>query len=239
MVQTFLPCGVTKENVTLGTFKPKDGVDGWDYYTDYLATLKPNGNLDKKYGYVSPYWAKQYWNEEDAGWYDFAVLAEDPETIEADKADSTLIPFGTGFLVYTSKANGTMTFSGEVLEGDIALPLSRNANTFVGNVTPQTIQLNKLLATSGGDGWDYYTDYLATLKTNGNLLHKYGYLSPYWAKQYWNEEDAGWYDFAVLAEDPETIEADKVADDVVFNPGEGFLIYTSKANVELLVPGAL
>lgn len=122
--------------------------------------------------------------------------------------------------------------------------LNRNANSFVVQtflpcgVTKENVTLGTFKPKDGVDGWDYYTDYLATLKTNGNLLHKYGYLSPYWAKQYWNEEDAGWYDFAVLAEDPETIEADKVADDVVFNPGEGFLIYTSKANIELLVPGA-
>ena len=239
VVQTFLPCGVVAKDVTLSAFIPKDGADGWDYYTDFLATLKVNGNIQKKYGYLSSYWAGEYWNEEDAGWYDFSVLEEDPEVIEAEKADATKIPFGTGFLVYTSKANVNVKFSGEVLKGDIALPLNGGANTFVGNVTPNAIKLNELLATSGANGWDYYTDFLATLKTNGNLLHKYGYLSPYWASEYWSEEDSGWYDFSVLEADPETIEADKVSDEVVFKSGEGFLIYTSKANVELLVPGAL
>ena len=39
VVQTFLPCGVVAKDVTLSTFIPKDGADGWDYYTDFLATL--------------------------------------------------------------------------------------------------------------------------------------------------------------------------------------------------------
>ena len=239
VVQTFLPVGVTKANVTLSTFLPKDGADGWDYYSDYLATLKTNGNLDKKYGYLSPYWAGQYYNEEDVGWYDYAVLEADPETIDAEKMDDVKIPFGTGFLIYTSKANVTLTFAGEVLEDEIALPLNENANTFIGNATPTTVKLNSLTATDGANGWDYYSDYLATLKTNGNLDKKYGYLSPYWAGQYYNEEDVGWYDYAVLEADPETIDAEKIDDTVVFNPGDAFLVYVSKAGIELLVPSPL
>ncbi len=223
----------------MADFQPKDGVAGWDYYTDLLATLKPNGNLDKKYGYLSPYWAEEYYDAADVGWYDYSVLEADPDTIEAEKKDTTKIPFGTGFLVYTSKADVTLTFSGEVLADDIALPLNENANTFVGNVTPATVKLNQIIPTDGVNGWDYYTDLLATLKTNGNLDKKYGYLSPYWAEEYYNASDAGWYDYAVLEADPDTIEAEKVPDTVEFKPGEGFLVYVSKANIELVVPSPL
>ena len=204
-----------------------------------LATLKQNGNLDKKYGYLSPYWASKYYNASDAGWYDYYVLEQDPETIEAEKKDSTKIPFGTGFLVYASKAGVTLTFAGEVLEDEIAIPLNGGANTFVGNVTPVTIRLNQISATDGENGWDYYNDMLATLKTNGNLDKKYGYLSPYWAGRYYNASDAGWYDYSVLEQDPETIEAEKVPDTVVFGPGDAFLVYTAKANIELLIPSPL
>ena len=239
VVQTLLPCGVTKADVTLANFLPKDGAAGWDYYSDFLATLKTNGNLDKKYGYLSPYWADKYYEAEDVGWYDYSVLAEDPDTIEAEKKDSTKIPFGTGFLVSSSAAGNTLTFSGEVLQDEIALPLNEKANTFVGNVTPVAVRLNQMTPTDGAAGWDYYSDFLATLKTNGNLDKKYGYLSPYWADKYYEAEDVGWYDYSVLAEDPDTIEAEKVPDSVVINSGDAFLVSVSNGGVELLVPSAL
>ena len=239
VVQTLLPCGVTKENVTLADFLPKDGASGWDYYSDFLATLKTNGNLDKKYGYLSPYWADKYYEAEDVGWYDYSVLAEDPDTIEAEKKNSTKIPFGTGFLVSSSAAGNTLTFSGEVLQDEIAIPLNEKANTFVGNVTPVAVRLNQMTPTNGASGWDYYSDFLATLKTNGNLDKKYGYLSPYWADKYYEAEDVGWYDYSVLAEDPDTIEAEKVPDTVVINSGDAFLVSVSNGGVELIVPSPL
>ena len=105
VVQTLLPCGVTKADVTLADFLPTDGEDGWDYARDYVATLKVNGTLDKKYGYLSPYWEKEYYEAGQSGWYDYAVLQPDPDEIEAEKVpDTVTFGAGEGFLVYTSGA---------------------------------------------------------------------------------------------------------------------------------------
>ena len=239
VVQTLLPCGVTKADVTLADFLPTDGKNGWDYTSDFLATLKVNGTLDKKYGYLSPYWEEEYYEAGQSGWYDYAVLQPDPDEITAAKVDNTKIPFGTGFLVYTSGSDVKLTFSGEVLSDEVALPLNENANTFVGNVTPVTVKLNQLVPTDGKNGWDYTSDFLATLKVNGTLDKKYGYLSPYWEDEYYEAGQSGWYDYAVLQPDPDEIEAEKVPDTVAFGAGEGFLVYTSGAGIELVVPSAL
>lgn len=230
---------MTAADVTLASFSPSEGVSGWNYYTDYVATLKANGNIDKRYGYISAYWAGEYWDASAQGWYDFAFLRTDPETITEEQVGNTKIPYGTAFLVYTAKSGVTITFAGEVLEDDIAIALNENANTFVGNARPTAVKLGEISATDGISGWNYYTDFLATLKTNGNIDNRYGYISAYWAGEYWNASAQGWYDFAFLRTDPETITEDQVGDAVEFNPGDGFLVYVGKPNIELLVPSAL
>ena len=103
VAQTLIPCGVTAADVTLDDFVPTSGADGWDYTSDFLATLKTNGNLDKKYGYLSPYWAAKYWTADEAGWYDYSLLSEEEQTAsDAIKGDSVQFAPGAGFLVYTA-----------------------------------------------------------------------------------------------------------------------------------------
>ena len=100
-----MPCGVAKADVTLSSFLPVDGENGWAFDTDFLATLKTNGNLDKKYGYLSTYWAGEMDDASLEGWYDFAPLAAE-EFSDSDRvADTIGFAAGDGFLVYTSKAN--------------------------------------------------------------------------------------------------------------------------------------
>ena len=239
VAQTLIPCGVTAADVTLDDFVPTSGADGWDYTSDFLATLKTNGNLDKKYGYLSPYWAAKYWTADEAGWYDYSLLSEEEQTASDELGATTKIPFGTGFLVYTAGSSVTITFSGEVLQDEVALALNENANTFVGNATPAAVNLADIAPTSGADGWDYTSDFLATLKTNGNLDKKYGYLSPYWAAKYWTADEAGWYDYSLLSEEEQTASDEIKGDSVQFAPGAGFLVYTAGSDIELVLPSPL
>ena len=99
--QTILPMNTAAEAVTLGDILPTDGADGWAYDTDFLATLKPNGNKNASYGYLSPYWANKYFEDEQAGWYDLSVC-QDEEFDGATKKNDVQIPAGQAFLVYTA-----------------------------------------------------------------------------------------------------------------------------------------
>ena len=96
--------GATTDSVKLADFVPSTGADGWAYDTDFLATLKVNGNKDHEYGYLSPYWAAQYFKADQAGWYDLSVC-QDEEFDDAEKKDSFVVPAGQSFLVYTSGAD--------------------------------------------------------------------------------------------------------------------------------------
>ena len=99
--QTIVPVGADLGTVTLGDFVPSNGADGWAYDTDFLATLKVNGNKDHEYGYLSPYWANKYFEDEQAGWYDLSVC-QDEEFDGATKKNDVQIPAGQAFLVYTA-----------------------------------------------------------------------------------------------------------------------------------------
>ena len=234
--QTILPMNTAAEAVTLGDILPTDGADGWAYDTDFLATLKPNGNKNASYGYLSPYWANKYFEDEQAGWYDLSVC-QDEEFDGATKKNSTVIPFGTGVLVYTSGSGVTVTFAGEVKDEEVALGLATGSNSFVGNASPVDLTLGDLLPTGGADGWAYDTDFLATLKPNGNKDASYGYLSPYWANKYFEDEQAGWY-YLSVCQDEEFDGATK-KNDVQIPAGQAFLVYTAGSGIELVVPSPL
>ena len=243
---TLQPIGVAKADVTLSQFVPTDGEDGWMYNMDYIATIKPNGAFDKKYGYLSTYWAGPDGFEDPdlKGWWDFTVVNKDFEVPEEQiiSRNNEKIPFGTGVAVYTSMAGVTVTFAGEVLADDYGIPLSFNANTFTGIVCPADVKLGDLEPTDGEDGWMYNMDYLATIKPNGAFDKKYGYLSPYWAGPDGFEDPdlKGWWDFTVVNKDFEVPEEQIISrDGVELKAGQGLAVYTSMAGVELVVPSAL
>ena len=238
VAMTLQPIGVAKADVTLSHFVPTDGEMGWSFNTDYLATIKPNGTFDKKYGYLSPYWAGPDGLDDKTacGWHLFENLVK--EEFYGERCDSDKIPFGTGVAMYTSMANVTVTFAGEVLADDYGVPLAGGANTFTGIVCPADITLGDITATDGESGWSFNTDYLATIKPNGTFDKKYGYLSPYWAGPDGLDDKTaqGWHLFENLVK--EEFYGDRF-DDVELKAGQAIAVYTAMPNMELVIPSAL
>ncbi len=235
---TFQPVGVTKENVTLSKFIPKDGDEttGWMYNTDYLATVKNTGAVDKKYGYISPYWAEQSGDPTTLGWHLYSNLQN--EDYFGERFDDEKIPFATGIYIYSNNKNMTVQFSGSVLSDDYGIPLAQNANTFTGVICPKDITLKDLEPTNGDEttGWLYNTDYLATLKTNGSVDKKYGYISPYWSEQSGDPTTLGWHLYSNLQNEDYFGER---CDDIPLTAGQGFYVYVNNQNIELVVPSAI
>ena len=235
---TLQPIGVAKADVTLSQFVPTDGENGWSYGTDYIATIKPNGSFDKKFGYLSPYWAGPDGLDDmtACGWHLFSNLQQDE--FYGERYDNEKIPFGTGIAVYTSMSAVTVTFAGEVLSDDYGIPLSYNANTFTGVVCPIDLKLGDIDATDGELGWSYGTDYLATIKPNGSFDKKYGYMSPYWAGPDGLDDKTaeGWHLFSNLQQDEFYGER---CDNVPLASGQAVAVYTSMSGVELVIPSAL
>jgi hypothetical protein len=242
VTMTFLPTGTSKENITLSSFQPKGGEDGWEYSKDYLATIKVNGSFDKKYGYVSAYWAGEEGFDDASleGWWDLDACKADFEVDELVSRNNVVIPFGTGVAIYTSMSDITVTFSGEVLSEDYGVPLNPQANTFTGLYAPKTMTLGELVPTGGEDGWEYSKDYLATLKVNGSFDKKYGYVSPYWAGEEGFDDTSleGWWDLDVCKADFDVDEFES-RNTVEIDAGQAFAVYTSMSGIELVIPSAL
>ena len=238
VAMTLSPIGVAKADVTLSQFVPTDGENGWSFNTDYLMTIKPNGTADKMYGYLSPYWAGPDGLDDKTacGWHLFSNLQK--EEFYGERCDNVKIPFGTGVAIYTSMANVTVTFAGEVLADDYGVPLSYQANTFTGIVCPADVVLGDLTATDGENGWSFNTDYLMTIKPNGTADKMYGYLSPYWAGPDGLDDKTaeGWHLFSNLQKEEFYGER---CDDVPLKAGQAVGVYTSMANIEIVIPSAL
>ncbi len=234
VTMTLQPVGVAKEDVTLSKIVPMNGENGWSYSSDNLATVKNTGVVDKKFGYVSPYWAELAEDATVEGWHLYSNL-EDSE-FYGERCDNVKIPFGTGLSIYTSASGVTVQFAGEVLMDDYGIPLSENANTFTGVVCPKDITLGELEPTNGEKGWSYSADYLATLKPNGAVDKKYGYVSPYWAELAEDATVEGWHLYSNVED---TKFYGERFDNVQLTAGQGFCVYTSAASVELVVPSAI
>jgi hypothetical protein len=239
---TLQPVGVNLNAITLSSFKPTNGEEGWDYSQDYLATIKVNGSFDKKYGYVSPFWAGKDGFDDASleGWWDLDVCKSDFEDGEVDSRNNVVIPFGTGVAIYTGMANVNVTFAGQVLSDDYGIPLNYQGNTFTGLVAPSDMLLGNLTPTNGEAGWDYSQDYLATIKVNGSFDKKYGYVSPYWAGKDGFDDTSleGWWDLDVCKAD---FEVDEIVsrNNVEITAGQAFAVYTGMSGIELVVPSAL
>ena len=231
---TLQPIGIAKADVTLSQFVPTDGEEGWSYGTDFLMTLKPNGTTDKTYGYMSPFWADLAGDKSYKGWHLYENLSQD--IFDGERCDNVKIPFGTGVAMYTSMANVTVTFAGEVLADDYGVPLSGGANTFTGVVCPVDVVLGDLSATDGEEGWSYGTDFLMTIKPNGTTDKTYGYMSPFWADLAGDKSYEGWHLYENLSQD---IFDGERCDNVPLKSGQAVAVYTSMAGVELVIPSAL
>ncbi len=231
---TLRPVGVADADVTLSQFVPTDGKEGWSFDTDYLATITPKGTFDKKYGYLSPYWAERIGEPDAHGWYDYDIISE--EDTSGDSRDRQTIPFGTGLAVYTESEGVSIRFAGEVLMDDYGIPLSYAANTFTGVICPSDVILGQLEPTGGKEGWSFDTDYLATISPKGTFDKKYGYLSPYWAERIGETGAEGWYDYDIISEEDTSGES---RDNVPLTSGQGLAVYTENTDVELVVPSAI
>ena len=234
IAMTLHPIGIVGADVTLSQFVPTDGEEGWEFDTDNLSTIKPNGCNDKVYGYVSPYWAEVLEDKTLKGWHLYSNLAE--EEFYGERCDNVKVPFGTAVVAYTALPNVAVTFAGEVLSDDYGIPLSENANTFTGILCPVDVKLGDLTATDGEEGWEFDTDNLSTIKPNGCNDKVYGWVSPYWAEVLEDKTLEGWHLYSNLAEEEFYGER---CDDVELKSGQAVVVYTALPNVELVIPSAL
>ena len=234
VAMTLHPIGVVGADVTLSQFVPTDGEEGWEFDTDYLFTIQPNGCADKMYGYVSPYWAEALEDKTLKGWHFYSNLQG--EEYYGERCDNVKIPFGTGVGILTMMSNVSVTFAGEVLADDYGVPLNENANTFTGIVCPADIKLGDLTATDGEEGWEFDTDFLFTIKPNGCADQTYGWVSPYWAEALEDKTLEGWHLYSNLQSEEYYGER---CDNVPLAAGQAIGVCTMMSGVELVVPSAL
>ena len=236
---TFKSIGKDLDKISLGDFN----VPGtWDYTTDYVALINPNGTTGQKFTYVTKTMAEEVLKDETLiGWWKYEDAKDG--TFVGDKQDGYIIPFGTAFMVYTERPSA-ITFSGEVLEDDYGIPLDFNSNTFTGIVCPADVKIGDLMPKNGDSetiGWAYDTDYIARIKPDGTFGAKYTYVTPYMAVNAFglseDSELVGWWDYEVaLAEN--FVSSEKVDDSVEFKAGDAIMIYTG-AECELVIPSAI
>ena len=175
-----------------------------------LQTKKPTGSADEAYVFLD--------GEEDIGeegwpkgWY-----LDDYETF-----GTKTFAAGEGFLLYTSLTGATLTYSGEVLTGPIEIPLV-NGFSLESNPRPVALNIQNIIPVNADGEVEYGGVFtLQTKLATGSADEAYVFLD--------GEEDIGeegwpkgWY-----LDDYETFGTK------TFNPGEGFLMYTSLTGAKL------
>jgi hypothetical protein len=101
---------IAPKDMTLGELAPTSGEDGWDFTQDYLATIKVNGAFDKKYGYVSPFWAGPDGLDDESllGWWDFNVCQDEFDVDEFESRNGVEIAAGQAFAINTGMSGGEL-----------------------------------------------------------------------------------------------------------------------------------
>ena len=132
-------------------------------------------------------------------------------------ADVTLQK-GQSVIVDTSNANVPITYAGEVSETTTTIKSVAGFN-FVGNNVPKSINISDITLGEGATSW---TDNIQILDAGGATVNTYFYVT---AEDGFNTD--GWTeDFGTLA-------------DVTLTPGQGIIVNTANADVDITLPSAL
>ena len=194
------------------------GTEDFAYWNlDYIATVNPYGGQDKYYTWDPD-------AAEGAGsWYE----CDENVTIDYDKpANDVDLPMNRGVIIFSGNG-ANLTFSGAVIAGDSALYCAAGETTYTGNFTPSTLTLGDIVV--GDEDFAYWNlDYIAT-------INPYGGQDLYYTWDPDAAEGAGsWYE----CDENITIDYDKPANNVEFEPNMGFLLFTGNG-ATLNIPSPL
>ena len=126
--------------------------------------------------------------------------------------------------------------------------MSEKENTFVAmtlrpvGVASKDVTLDEFKVTGGKNGWMYSKDYISTIKPNGCNDKFYGYVSAFWAGEDGFDDPSleGWWDLAVCKADFEVDPSLIISrNNVKLDAGQAIIVYTSMADMELLIPSPL
>ena len=195
---TFADVGV--DGVDIQNVKLKNAVGS---ETENIQTFTAAGALNPSYAYLT-----SAADGMDDGWYDSDWNLVEGETITA----------GKGFLFWNDSGDATLEFSGEVVKGVQAIPVSLGYS-IMGNASPVAVDIQdmKLLNATGSE-----TENIQTFTASGALNPSYSYLT-----LAADGMDDGWYD------------ADWNLVEETVQPGAAFLIWNdSAAELKLQLPAA-
>ena len=188
--------GIDIQKITLG-----DGATSW---ADNIQVLDEGGSTIATYYYAT---ADESGFEED-GWVNEDVTA---------LADITLEP-GQSVIVETAEDDVVITYTGQVATEDTPVTSVAGFN-FVGNVAPETIDIQQIKLGEGATSW---ADNIQILDEGGSTIATYYYAT---ADESGFEED-GWVNEDVTALAVVPIEA-----------GLGIIVETAEDDVTITLPG--
>ena len=233
VVNTFVPVGANRAEMTFGDIKPNE-----DFVNSQIQLLTSGGatanvTVDglgtKRARFI--YWTEDDGPEDGEGWY-----LDSDDDAEYNQ-NSRVIPFGDGYLVdrSTGEPNAALVFAGEVQDSPVTKELQPKFN-FLGNCCPRDITFGDVtpnedfvnsqiqLLTSGGATANVTVDGLGTKRAR----------FIYWTEDDGAEDGAGWY----LDSDDD---AEYNQNSRVISAGSGFLVdrSTGEPNATITLPKAL
>ena len=192
----------------------------------YVQKISAEGNFGTKFVYVG----RNATDTFGPGWYEGTRDSAGNNLVSGDAV--TFGP-GEGMILYTSKADDILKFrmSGGVRLETLGTSV-KNGYTFGGNASPVTLNLSDVQVTAADGSALLRTGaaakscngalYIQKITAEGNFGTKYVYVGR-------NATDTfgpGWYEGTRDSQGENLI----AGDDVTFDPGEGWILYTSKAD---------
>lgn len=215
----------------LRTVKVKKNT-GADYNTTGISSLKANGFTVQKISTAGAYLDEYHYITcvsgtgavAEEGWYkDGKDLVTEPIALN----------HGEGVIIHTTKSDAALLMCGEV---DFVCQTSvPNGWSFSGNSTPVAFNLSDVQVKKN-TGDDYNTTGISSLKANGFTIQKISAAGAYLDEYHYITcvsgtgavAQKGWYKNGT-----ELVTSEN---DLSFEPGEGFIIHTTKSDAMLVLP---
>ena len=141
----------------------------------------------------------------EGNWY----VCDESGTPDGDPIDDEVeLDINAGILVYSTDGS-KLTFSGAVAKGECELIITPGETTYTGNFTPAPLKIGDIVPDDGWLCWNM--DMLSTVSHLGVQIDNYTF----------NEGD--WY----VCDESGVPEGDPINDDVIFQPNQGFIIYST------------
>ena len=225
---TFVPVGVEKGEVTLGSITPSGTWE--DSSISFMTAGGATAKVTFKGNQVAAkyvYWPADWEPEDGAGWY---LYADDDATVNQN---SVVLPFGNGFLVQRAESGATLTYAGEVSTEPMTVQFPNNGYNICGNCSPVDITLGDI--TPAGTWEDSSISFMTAGGATAKVTFKGNQVAAkyvYWPADWEPEDGAGWY---LYADDDATVNQNSV----VLTAGEGFLVQRAESGAMLTIPSAL